>query len=255
MIKSTNSVISGMVFCFVVIFSNSVFSADLKFNTQDFAPFSYAIDGVVSGPVVEIIAETCKEIEINCTYNLMMWTTAQRLVAIGDANGLFIVGRNKKREEWLYFSPPILDTEYGFFVSDSNPLEFKNIQDIKGYSVGVFGPSNTATSLQKIKDEIGDLSIQMRDDDETGFKLLSANRLDAVYSNRDVGFALISKLGLKNIRYAGKHRELKYYIAFSKEFTEKALVDRFNNKYLDLARRGVVQDILDKYHMKMADLE
>ena len=78
MIKSTKSVISGIVFCFVVIFSTNIFSADLKFNTQDFAPFSYAIDGIVSGPVVEIIAETCKEIEINCTYNLMMWKTAQR---------------------------------------------------------------------------------------------------------------------------------------------------------------------------------
>lgn len=255
MIKSTKSVISAMVLSFVVIFSNNLFSADLEFNTQDFAPFSYTIDGIVSGPAVEIIKATCKEIEIDCTYNLMRWKTAQSLVAIGDANGLFVVGRNEKREKWLYFSPPILDTEYGFFVSNSNPLEFKDVQDVKGYDVGVFGPSNTATSLEKIKDEIGDLTIHMRDDDETGFKLLSINKLDAVYSNRDVGFALMSKLGLKNIRYAGKHRELKYYIAFSKEFTDKALVDKFNNAYLDLARRGVVQDILDEYQMKMADIE
>ena len=71
MIKSTKSVISGMVLSFVVIFSNNIFSADLEFNTQDFAPFSYAIDGIVSGPIAEIITETCKEIEITATAVLL----------------------------------------------------------------------------------------------------------------------------------------------------------------------------------------
>ena len=61
---------------------------------------------------------------------------------------------------------PLLNTEYGFFVRDDNPLKFTQIADVKGYTVGVFGPSNTATALAKIKSDLGDLTIDMTPDDE-----------------------------------------------------------------------------------------
>jgi hypothetical protein len=37
----------------------------------------------------------------------------------------------------------ILETEYGFFVRDDHALTFKQIADVKGYVVGVYGPSST----------------------------------------------------------------------------------------------------------------
>jgi hypothetical protein len=40
--------------------------AELKFNTQDFAPFNYEIGGVVSGPGADIIRRICSDIKIDC---------------------------------------------------------------------------------------------------------------------------------------------------------------------------------------------
>jgi polar amino acid transport system substrate-binding protein len=40
-----------------------------------------------------------------------------------------------------------MTTEYGFFVRAGDALAFKQNSDIKGYTVGVYGPSNTATAL------------------------------------------------------------------------------------------------------------
>jgi polar amino acid transport system substrate-binding protein len=225
-------------------------ATELTFNTQDFAPFNYAIDGVVSGPVAELIRNVCDEMQITCSFRLLAWTRAQEEVRLGKAHGMFVIGWNAARAKWLHFTPPILYTEYGFFVRDDNTLRFKDVNDVKGYRVGVYGPSNTSKSLENIKAQVQDLTIDMRPNDEAGFKKLSVGRIDAVFSNRDVGYALIAKLKLNNIRYAGMQRRLKYYIGFSQTHTDKKLVDQFNATLVDFYRRGVAQAILKTYNME-----
>ena len=98
------------------------------------------------------------------------WRRAQQEVQEGKAHGMFVIGWNAERAKWLHFSPPLLDTEYGFFVREDNPLKFQQNTDVKGYTVGVYGPSNTATALEKIKAEINDVTIDMTPDDEAAFK-------------------------------------------------------------------------------------
>jgi polar amino acid transport system substrate-binding protein len=225
---------------------------ELKFNTQDFAPFSYAIDGKVAGPAVDIIKKVCSEMNVKCSFKMLPWARAQKEVKSGNAHALFVIGWNTARTEWLHFSPPLLNTEYGFFVKDDNTLEYKQPSDIIGYKVGVYGPSNTSKSLDKIKDEIKDMTIDLWPDDEAGFKKLSKGRIDAVFSNREVGYELIKKNGLKNIRYSGHHKTLQYYIGFSKEFTDKNTVDKFNETFLELYKKGIIQGILEKYRMEPA---
>ena len=229
--------------------------AELKLNTQDFAPFSYEVNGVVSGPAAAIIRKICSEMKIDCSMHLLPWRRAQDEVANGTAQGLFVIGWNEERAKTLYFSPPLLNTEYGFFVRDDNPLKFKQNLDVKGYIVGVYGPSNTATALEKIKADIKDLTIDMTPDDKAAFKKLSLARVDAVFSNRDEGYDLLHKLALKNIRYSGRQQSLKYYIGFSQKFTDKKVVDEFNTTFRSLYKRGVIQEILTKYKMDAAQLE
>ena len=121
--------------------------------------------------------------------------------------------------------------------------------------MGAFGPSNTATALEKIKAEIKELTIDMTPDDESAFKKLSLGRVDAVFSNKDVGNDMMRKLGIKNIRYSGRQQSLKYYIGFSQKFTDKKLVDQFSATFRNLYKRGLIQEILAKYHMEAAQLE
>ena len=224
----------------------------LKFNTQDFAPFSYKIDGNISGPAVDVIKKVCGEMNVWCSFQMLPWTRAQKEVKAGNAHALFVIGWNKTRAEWLHFSPPLLNTEYGFFVKEDNPLEYRKASDIIGYTVGVYGPSNTSKSLDKIKNKIQNITIDLRPDDESGFKKLAKGRVNAVFSNRDVGYALIKKIGLKNIRYAGSHKTLQYYIGFSKKYTDKNTVNTFNETFLKLYKQGIIQSIMEKYQMEPA---
>ena len=229
--------------------------AELIFDTQEFAPFNYSEQGVVKGPVAEIIHKVCTEMPIDCPMRSLPWRRAQQEVEEGKAQGLFSIGWNAERAKWLHFSPPILITEYGFFVRNDNALVFKQNTDVKGYTVGVYGPSNTSTALEKIKAEIGDLTIDMTPQDEAAFKKLSLGRVQAVFSNRDVGYDLIRKLNIGNVRYTGRQQSLKYYVGFSQKHTDKAIVDRFNDTFRTLQKRGVVQEVLARYKMDPAPLE
>lgn len=255
MCRSVTLFLALVCFFCTALFFRIASGQTLVFNTQDFPPFSYEIDNKVSGPAVEIIEAVCEKINVDCSFRLLPWTRAQKQVEWGEANAMFVIGWNKAREEWLFFTPPIMKTEYGFFVRDDNPLEFKDVSGIKGYTVGVYGPSNTSRTLEKIQTEVGNLVIDRQPDDESGFKKLAAGRVDAVFSNKAVGFAIINKFNLKKLRYAGRQMDLNYFIGFSKKFNDKALVDRFNSSFMELYKDGTVKEILDKYYLEQAVIE
>jgi len=230
-------------------------SNKLVFNTQDFPPFSYMKNNHVRGPGAEIIRLVCKEMGIRCSFNLLPWRRAVRMAKAGKANGLFVIGWNKPRTEWLYFSHPILTTEYGIFVHKNNKLKFKTIKNLGGYTVGVFGPSNTSNSLKKIAEQVKNMRIDMTPDDIAPFKKLNLGRIDAVYSNKDVGCEIIRQNKLKNIRYAGIHKKLKYYIGFLKKYNNKKTVDKFNAALKKLYKKGNIRSILNKYNISPAEIK
>jgi polar amino acid transport system substrate-binding protein len=231
-------------------------ASELVLDTQDFSPFSYEVNGVVSGPAADVIRRVCAEIKVDCPMRLLPWRRAQQEVTDGKAHGMFLIGWNAERAKWLYFSPPFVNTEYGFFVRDDNPLKYTQLSDVKGYTVGVFGPSNTATSLEKIKADLGgDLIIDMTPDDGSAFRKASLGRVRAAFSNRDVGYDVMKKLGITNLRYSGRQQSLKYYVGFSQKFADKKLVDQFNEAFRTLHKQGVIQDILGRYHMDAAPLD
>jgi polar amino acid transport system substrate-binding protein len=245
----------GVVVVAALVFAHAADANEIIFNTQEFAPFNYSTDGVAAGPVADIIRRICSDAKMSCPMRVLPWRRAQQEVAEGKAHALFSIGWNAERAKTLHFSPPLLNTEYGFFVRDDNTLKFTQNADVKGYTVGVFGPSNTSTALEKIKADVGDLTIDMTPDDESAFRKASLGRVRAVFSNRDVGYDLIKKLGIANLRYTGRQQSLKYYVGFSQQFTDKKLVDQFNTTFRTLHKQGVIQEILGRYRMDAATLE
>jgi len=242
------------LFCLLISVSSTK-AYDLEFVTQDFPPFSYQIGSYVAGPAADIIRAICLDLSYDCALHSKDWSKAQMDVKKGKAHGMFIIGWNKNRSKWLHFSHPIIKTEYGIFVRKSNPLEYSMKHDIKGYTVGVYGPSNTSQSLLKIKKIIKDLRVDFSPDSATCFKKLSQGQLDAVYSNKSVGKSLVHRLKLNNIRYAGRDKSLKYYFGFNQKYTNTEDLDKFNASFKKFHENGVIQEVLSMYGMESAELD
>jgi len=253
---------SGIIlflFCFLASPAKAV---ELNFNTEEFPPFNYSEEGILLGPSVEILRRICLEMKITCNVQSRPWRQAEIEVRIGKVQGIFVLAKTEKLEKWLSFSPPLLKTEYGFFVRKSDSLRFKNLTDLVGYRVGVYGPSDTSKYLNQLIEQMKNrrlppFSTYTAYDEFLIFRMLDFGRrkIKAVYSNRDVGKALAKKFGFNNIRYAGASKHLNYYIAFSKAHTDPALVRQFNQTFRKLHRERVIHQILKKYRLRAAKLD
>jgi len=253
------------VLIFIIIFSTiNLFAKEktLHFNTQEFPPFNYSFNKKAAGPIVEIINHVCKKIEIKCVHRVLPWRRAQKEVRLGLADALYVIGKNKSRESWLHFSLPILTTEYGFFVLKLNQLSYKDISDVQGYNIGVYGPSNTSDSLNKIgvklvQKGLSPIDITMSYDDVLSFKMLNkkTRNLQSVYSNKDVGNKIIKNYNLNNLKYLGTHKTLNYYIGFSKSTVSKEIVSQFNNILAQMYQHKELQTFLAQYNLKSATLK
>jgi polar amino acid transport system substrate-binding protein len=253
--------------CFSVVvlavaFTSQAVAADrIRFVTLEFAPFVYGENQQVTGPGRDIIDAVCARAKIECSYDIYPWRRAQELMKTGDADGMMVIGRNKKREAWIRFSPPHFRTEYGVFVRADNAMNYTDISQLEGNRIGVFAPSNTAVQLAAIRDEMvaggmTPVEIDERPDDSSGFRKLAAGRIDAVYSNRDRGRQILQAEGLTSgVRYAGGHKAIHYYAGFARSFPNQALVDRFDAAWRELFHRGEAQKIIQSYSLEPAEVE
>ena len=233
----------------------------IRFVTLEFAPFIYGENQKVAGPGRDVIAAVCAEAKLECSYDIYPWRRAQELMKSGEADGMMVIGRNPKREQWIRFSPPHFRTEYGIFVHADKDFEFTDIAQLAGFRVGVFAPSNTAIQLAGIRDEmtargLTPIEIDGRPDDSFGFRKLAAGRIDAVYSNRDRGRQIIEAEGLEEaVRYAGGHQGIFYYAGFTRSFQRQDIIDRFDAAWRELFRRGEAQRIIESYGLEPAKLD
>ncbi len=230
-------------------------------NTQDFAPFHYKTSrkGEAYGPVPQIVKTVCRAAGINCRIVLYdSWRLAQEDVKAGKADGMFVIAWNSARAQWLHRSTAIIETEYGLFVRADDDLQFElgsdRPSDLDGYTVGVYGPSGTSTSLKKLKTALesrgSKIFINLEPDDKPLFQKLSVSRGKyAVYSNRIVGETIIRGMGLNNTRYSGMHRGLSYYVGFSKQRVPLWVVKRFDAAYQQLVNQGAIMTILANHSM------
>lgn len=225
-------------------------ASPIRFVTQHFQPFSYIEQGQVAGPARALIDAVCQALAQRCEHQLLPWERAQRLVGLGEAEALYVIGWNLERSQRLRFSSPLFSAEYGFFVQGDDPLHQLSSTALTGYRVAALKASNTLSSLRALQQQGHQLEIIEVNDSETAFRLLAVGRVTAVYSNREVGQTIIRQLQLPALNYALRHRQLDYFVGFNSERISQAWVDTFNHQLLRLQQQGQAQKILERYGLQ-----
>jgi polar amino acid transport system substrate-binding protein len=172
---------------------------------------------------------------------------------------MFLIGWFKERAKSLYFSPPIVKSEYGFFVNAGDHTAYHDLADVQDWTIAVYGPSNLSVALERLRasmvaQQLRPFTIDMRPGGEDGFRKLALGRVNAVFSSRDIGLAVANKIGVRDkIRYAGKTSELNYYVGFSKAHNDPAILARFDAALTALEASGETKKIMDRYDMQPPD--
>jgi len=243
----------NFVIIFFIVFTSNSYSTDINFITPDSPPFQYRDGNQMVGPFITIIQLVCKEMEITCkTHWIDNWRRAKLYVKNGETyygeriNAISTLAWEKERTNWLYYSPPIIESRYGFFTHKSNKKNHLDLKSLKGHTISVHGPSKSANNVKKIISEVGDMKINILTGHDRALKMLSKKRVKYIYVNKDIGHFITKKNKLKGIKYILDHLTVNYYIAFSKASTDKELVERFNKTYKKLYNKGLIKKAIIK---------
>lgn len=227
----------------------------IDFTTFEFPPFTQkSPSGKATGPFKSMVSDVCKEMKEECEFSIFPTRRAKLKISYGQANAIFPFGWYRERAEEYYFSVPFMQTQYGFFVPESNKKKIDGLRDIQGFKVGVFGPSNTSVSLTEIRNlmiELGlnPIRIEVRTDESGNLiRMLERNRIDAYYSNKAVAEYRAKEFNVKGVRYAWTDKTLLYFVAFPKKTTDKSLVREFNQVALKLfSKPGYLAEKLEPW--------
>ncbi len=135
-------------------------------------------------------------------------------------------------------------------VQGDDPLHQLSSEALTGYQIAALKASNTLSSLRALQQQGHQFEIIEVIDSESAFRLLSVGRVTAVYSNREVGQAIIRQLQLPELSYALRHRQLEYFVGFNPERVSQAWVDGFNHQLQRLQQQGEAQKIFKRYGLQ-----
>lgn len=236
-----------------------VVSADrpLLLVTQSFAPFSYEESGQAAGPAVDIMRAVCDSAGVRCLFSVMPWRRAVAEVQSGQADGLFPLLPSRDREKTLWLSAPLLSTAYGFFVPVRSRWHYRAPADLAGMTLGVYGPSGTASALQEVVAQSRDVKTEVELNNLTAFRKLLGGRYGdqaAVFANREVGLALLKQGALGDLKPAGELPAIHYVFALSRQTRSAAQMSRLNQALDELQRSGQIKAILARHGLDTAPL-
>ncbi|MCP4323723.1 MAG: transporter substrate-binding domain-containing protein [Alteromonadales bacterium] len=247
----------GLLIVFMLIASLAQASSQDKITISyhNFPPFSYQHNKQAKGSMIDLIDKVCENAQLSCDYKFYPNRRAKNHMAAGIVTGNIPLGWNEERAKTMWFSVPLLNTEYGFYSKSGTQPKYLQLSNIKGKTVGVFGPSNTETTLnnlQKAMQVRGILPIEievMPNVNEHGLEKLLKGRYELYFVNKSVGDYLISNHGINGVEYIGSTHKLGYYVCFAKAHVDPDLIRRFNRSILQLYKSNSFTPIYNKWQI------
>lgn len=221
--------------------------ASFRLGTTEWPPFEYTENGVAKGSDVEILQAVFEVVNTPITIEFYPWSRTESLTMAGTLHGLFSLGKNQAREEWLVYPKHALNTsENVFFHQRGKSFTFETLEDLKGLTIGVtrgynYGDEFMNSTLY---------TIQEANTDEQNFRMLQAGRIDLFICDKLVGVYILRGLGMdEEIAFLEQPLSVfRMYVAFSKQAKNaQELADLFDQGMEILQENGLYQEILNRY--------
>lgn len=239
--------IKAALLFFLLSLPPSAFANDAaRFAIGEWAPYTSSTDP--KGRVLENIVEQAFKLEgIEVKFEYFPWKRSYTLAESGKFDGTFPWAKTEEHARDFYINKEYLIKDYGvFFHLKSVPFDWKTLDDLKKYSVGV----TIGYKEEKIYMENG-IKAQAVPSEELNFKMILSGRIDVYQTSKTVGYATINKLFTpEEARQFTNHPvpavENEFYILFSKKTSNgQYLADRFDAGLKKLKESGKYDSIIE----------
>lgn len=187
------------------------------------------------------------DVEIR-SVTLVPWSRGMKMLLYGEIDLLLSAIRSPEREARYYFTEEhIITAQWKIFTLCRNVKKLTSIDTLAGKQIGTVRgyeyPRETMNSLRETADIIPVSS------DETNFRKLAQDRIDAVLSDYLNGLWILDELGLrKSICIAPMHiGNRKMYPLFSQKTMTPAFVRRFSETMAAFKASPAHADMISRY--------
>jgi len=225
---------------------------DWHFATEPFPPYTYAIDGHAAGPMADVLETVCKRLQRQCLVEVMPWRRALMLAGQGDVDGLFTVVDTPERRAAFRISAPVIEARYAFIAFKGDRFDYHRPQDLNHRTIGVYGPSATATMLLPLL-EGNEARAIIEPDNEMVLRKMEAHRYGddgLVFMNERVAEDILARQGVTDLHTAGEATRFSYAFGFAPKRVSAADVAAFDAELAALCRSGQLQNLLTPYRMR-----
>lgn len=229
----------------------------LTFVGHEIEPFYFKSGSKgTQGAMYELAQQVCKLQKKHCKFKIAPFRSMQNMVAQGQAQVGGPLAHTPQRESLFNYSIPMYTTRYCFFTMPKNYREQMSFDDLKGKTVGVFGPSATELSLLRVREVLNkQMNVSVEPDNNTTLRKTENNTHDFGYVNCEAARIWIEKhrSQLREITSLGEKTD--YYFIFSKKTFSPQDAKEFNDSLLLLKKTGYLKEIADKYKLTLAEID
>ncbi|KZN53241.1 substrate-binding periplasmic protein [Pseudoalteromonas luteoviolacea] len=236
------------VFCIIV--SEFADAKTLRIVTLEYPPYQYLENNTPKGVGVEIVTEVFKRLNQPITIQFLPWGRAIRELQSGHADGIFTIYFSKTRERTMLYSEEVLIMQsVSIFTKKDTDIKLNgNIRELSEMRVGLVRNVSYGRQIDAaIKSGVIDQIVETNSGTQS-FKLLLADRVDVVISNKLGGMDILRRLGIQSTVVPTPLYELPIpsYFAFAKNTKGKKLKIKFDKALQAMKADGTYDAIINQ---------
>ena len=225
----------------------------MRFVTEPFPPYTYAVDGHAAGPMVDVLQAACARLAWRCEVEVLPWRRALNMAQRGEVEGIFTVVDSPERRQYFHVSPPVIEGRYVLFARQGSAFQYGgDPQALAGRVIGAYGPSATALTLEQLIDGVPRTRSEIEPDNRTVVRKLAAGRYGEdglALANEAVAQHLMREDGIRNLQPAGLVKSFGYSFGLVRQNVELAPAQALAKTLYELCRSGRTAELLKPYGM------
>lgn len=181
---------------------------------------------------------------------LLPWKRALREVRRGTKDGIGILLKTPRREEYMDYTDELFRSYNTVWYAASNfpnGFEWQQYADFKPYRIGVVRDHTYGDEFDQMIDT-GSLTVIKVSSVRRVFTMLEKGRIELAIADRLVGAAFVKKYAASKRRFVVAKKPAAgevYYIAFSKKSEARHLIPAVNRVVAELKKEGVIQKLVN----------
>lgn len=220
----------------------------LKLVAFQYPPLVYGEDGEVKGTATRLVRALFDELGVEVEIELLPWARALQYLELGQADGVFTIFRNPRREAFLaYPETPLIEQTIGLYRRRDRPIPFDgDLAGLAPYRIGV----TRAVSYGRRFDAALDSTlpgVTRVNDEASKFQLLARGRVDLVVSSTGIADFYLGRLGLADriVRIPTVIESVPSYLAFANASPRRALLPAFERTLRAFKASGRYRQIVE----------